>query len=133
MRGLVIAKRITWTAGALMMLSALGSFASAEQIKDALKREKAQSVYDPLTDKDYDDDDETRQRRIGRAMFITGLIPIGLAVWTTVLHAKRTKQQRLLGYQLEDVAQKRRSVLQRLGAEVGVAPSLASVRLKLAF
>lgn len=132
-RGVRIGKIISWTVTALMLTSAFSSFGSAEQIKEAIKDGRDDEIYDSDGDKDVDKDDEQRARRIARGLAISSLIPIGFGVWTSIMHRQRLNQQRDLGYQLEDVALRRRSVLQRMGAELGVSQQHASLQLRLTF
>jgi hypothetical protein len=132
-RGVRIGKIISWTVTALMLTSAFSSFGSAEQIKEAIKDGRDDKIYDKDGDKDVDKDDEQKARRAARALAISSLIPIGLGVWTSIVHRQRLNQQRSLGYQLEDVAVRRRSLLQQMGAAVGVSQQHASLQLSLTF
>jgi hypothetical protein len=132
-KGMRIGKIVSWSVTALMLVSAFSSYAQAEGIKDALKDGRDDKAYDADGDKDVDKDDEQRARRTSRALAITSLIPIGLGVWTSLVYRRRTTQQRDLTYQLEDVSLRRRSLLQRMAADLGVSQQHASLQLRLAF
>jgi hypothetical protein len=132
-RGMRIGKIISWTVTTLMLTSAFGSFGTAEQIKEAIKDGRDDKAYDSDGDKDVDKDDEQRARRIARALAISSLVPIGLGVWTSIVYRQRLNKQRDLSYQLEDVSLRRRSLLQRMGAELGVSQQHASLQVRLVF
>lgn len=132
-KGPRIGKIVTWTAASFMLLSAVGAWGQAEMVKKAIEKDWTGDAYDTNGNDKVTKADENRQRAIARGWVIGSLIPIGLGTWLTILHRKRLKQIKTHNFQLEDLAVKRRSLLNRLGAEVGVAPTLASVQLKLAF
>lgn len=128
-----IGKIVSWIASAVFLSSAVSAWGRAESVKEALDDGRDDKAYDTDRDGDVDKDDEERSRRVARALVGTSLVPIGLGVFSTLLERKRRRAQRALGYELEDIATKRRALLTQLGVQLGVAPGHAALRLHLAF
>lgn len=128
-----IGKIVSWSVTALLLSSALSAWGRAESIKEALDDGRDDKAYDSDGDGDVDKHDEKRSRRAARTLLGVSVIPIGLGVFSTLLERNRRRQQRTFGDALEDIAVKRRALLTQLGAQVGLAPGHATLRLQLKF
>jgi hypothetical protein len=128
-----IGKIVSWVGTALILSSAFSAWGRAETVKEALDDGRDDKAYDTDGDGDVDKQDEKRSRRVARTLLGVSLLPIGAGVFSTLLERKRRREQRALGYALEDIAVKRRALLTQLGVQLNVAPGHAALRLQLAF
>jgi hypothetical protein len=133
LKGPRIGKIVSWVATALVLSSALSAWAQAEAVDEAIKDGRDDEAYDTNSDGEVDQDDEQRSRRVARALLGASVLPIGAGVFATLLEVRRRKQQRALGFQLEDLGARRRALLKLLNVQLGAAPGHADLRLRLAF
>lgn len=133
--GYRIGKYISWTAFGVLVFAAMLNSGSAASIDDELDDDGACTdlTWDEDGDGDVDRDDEKQARRRARAYVISSLIPLGLGLFTTIMVRKREKRIRTLNADLDDVTRARRSVLERLSADVAVSGTHAKLGLRLSF
>jgi hypothetical protein len=131
--GLQIGKIVSWVTTAVLLSSATSAWGRAEAIEKALKDGRDDEAYDSDGDGEVDKHDEKRSRRAARTLLGVSLVPIGTGLFTTLLGHKRNSEKRKLGYELEDLASKRRGLLTQLGVQLGIAPGHADLRLRLSF
>jgi len=132
-RGLRVGKYISWAAFGVLAFGALAAAGSAAGVDEAIEDGRTDKAYDTDGDGDVDRDDERHSRRIARGMMISSVIPLGLGVFTTVLGRMRARHIRTLDAQLTDIRDRRRSVIDRLGYDLGVTRTQASLRLHVSF
>jgi hypothetical protein len=133
LKGPRIGKIVSWVATALFLSSAFSAWGRAEGVEKALKDGRDDEAYDTNGDGEVDHDDEQRSRRVARTLLGVSVLPIGAGVFATILEVRRRKQQRALGFQLEDLGARRRALLKLLDVQLGAAPGHADLRLRLAF
>jgi hypothetical protein len=131
--GVRIGKAVSWTVAGVLLFTALGQVGSAEQIKEAREDGRNDKAYDRDDDGDVDRHDELKARRVARALTLASIVPIGLGVFSTIVYRQRLRKIRGLSQQLIEVNDRRRSLIQRLGYEVGVSAGQASLGVKLSF
>jgi hypothetical protein len=131
--GFRIGKYISWAVFGVLASTALSQWGRAESVSEAIDDGRTDKAYDVDGDGDVDHDDEQRARRIARGLLISSLVPLGLGVYTTVIGRMRGRAVNRLSRDLDDLRDKRRSVIDRLGVEVGVSGSQAALKLRLTF
>lgn len=131
--GVRVGRAISWGAAGFLLTAALLASGSAEQAKEAYEEGKTDDAYDTNDDGVVDGDDERHSRRVARGLLAASIVPIGLGIFTSILYRRRIRRLRELGAEIDQLGERRRLAVQRLGFELGVSPGQAALDLKLRF
>lgn len=131
--GYRIGKIVCWSVSAISLFSAFGWYTTANGVEKALKDGRDDEAYDVNGNDKVTKHDEDVARTVARTLAITSLIPIGLGVFTTLMHRRREKERRDLTHDLEDIADKRRGLVRRLSLELSAGPANAGLSLGARF
>jgi hypothetical protein len=131
--GYRIGKIVCWSVSAIMLFSAFGWYGTANSVEKALRDGRDDEAYDVNGNDKVTKHDEDVARTVARTLAITSLIPIGLGVFTTLMHRRREKERRDLTHDIEDIANKRRGLVRRLSLELSASPANAGLTLGARF
>lgn len=124
---------ISYTVMGAMWLGAIVAASTAGGIEDGLRNGDIDSDLDDTDgDGDVDQDDVKHTRRVGRVLAATSILPLGLGIFSSVLYHLRLNESRRLGQKLEQLSQRRRSLIDQLGATLDVGASHASLQIRMA-
>ncbi|HEX6243866.1 MAG TPA: hypothetical protein VFZ61_23285 [Polyangiales bacterium] len=131
--GYRIGKIVCWSVSAIFLFTAFGWYGTANSVEKALKDGRDDEAYDVNGNDKVTKHDEDVARTVARTLAITSLIPIGLGVFTTLMHRRREKERRDLTHDIEDLANKRRGLVRRLSLELSASPANAGLTLGARF